>query len=185
MEDSEIVKLFLARDETAIAALRDSYGARALRVGLDITGSEQDAEECVADACLALWNAIPPARPQYLGAYFAAAVRNHALMRVRAGSAQRRGGTGYDAALDELSELLPGPDTPERQLEARELAAGINSFLSTLGRDERIIFLRRYWLASPLAEIARDLGCSTARVKSSLHRSREKLKRHLKEEGLI
>ena len=185
MEDAEIVKLFFARAETAITALREKYGARALRVGCDITGSEQDAEECVSDACLALWQSIPPTKPLYLGAYFIAAVRNHALMRVRAGQAQRRGGKSYDAAFDELGELLVDPNTPERQLEARELAAAIDGFLSTLSRDDRVIFMRRYWLASPLGEIARDFGCSTARVKSSLHRSRKKLKQRLEEEGLL
>ena len=112
MEDAEIVKLFFARAETAITALREKYGARALRVGCDITGSEQDAEECVSDACLALWQSIPPTKPLYLGAYFIAAVRNHALMRVRAGQAQRRGGKSYDAAFDELGELLADPNTP-------------------------------------------------------------------------
>ena len=85
----------------------------------------------------------------------------------------------------ELGELLADPNTPERQLEARELAAAIEGFLSTLSRDDRVIFMRRYWLASPLGEIARDFGCSTARVKSSLHRSRKKLKQHLEEEGLL
>ena len=91
-------------------------------------------------------------------------------MRVRAGQAQRRGGKSYDAAFDELGELL---------------AAAIEGFLSTLSRDDRVIFMRRYWLASPLGEIARDFGCSTARVKSSLHRSRKKLKQRLEEEGLL
>lgn len=185
MEDAEIVKLFLVRDEAAITALRDKYGSRALRVGRDITGSEEDAEECVSDACLALWQSIPPAKPLYPGAYFITAVRNHALMRVRACRTQRRGGRGYDAAFDELGELLADPDTPERQLEARELAAAIEGFLSTLSHDDRIMFMRRYWLASPLGEIALSLGCSTAKVKSSLHRSRKKLKQYLEEEGLL
>jgi len=185
MEDAEIVKLFFARDEAAITALRDKYGARALRIGRDITGSEEDAEECVSDAYLALWRSIPPAQPLYLGAYLATAVRNASLMRVRARTAQRRGCGEAQAAFDELSELIASPGTPERQMEARELAAAIDSFLATLSPDDRIIFMRRYWLASPVGEIARSLGCSTAKVKSSLHRSRGKLKHFLQKEGLL
>jgi len=185
MEDEEIIELFFRRDENAIDALLARHGARGKRVARDVTGSEEDAEECLSDACLALWQAIPPLRPLHLGAYFVSAVRNAALMRVRARSAARRGGGEYALAIDELGDTLCGGDTPQDALETAELAAAIDGFLSTLSRDDRIMFVRRYWLLSPVETIARSLGCTRARVKSSLHRSRGKLEKHLKEEGLL
>lgn len=185
MEDAEIIELFHARDESAIAALREKYGALCLSLARSVTGSDEEAEECVSDAYLALWNAIPPAHPLRLGAYLLSTVRNGALMRVRARAAQRRGGGAYEEAFDELSETLSAPGTPEQAVEAAELAREIERFLDTLSQDDRVIFLRRYWLVSPLGEIAHTLGMTEARVKSSLHRSRAKLQKHLKKEGYL
>ena len=185
MEDEEIIELFFRRDETAIVRLGEKYGARCRRIARDVTGNAEDGEECVSDAYLALWRAIPPLRPLHLGAYLVSAVRNAALSRVRARGAARRGGGEYALALDELENAVASPDTPERAVERAELAAAIEGFLPALCRDDRIIFMRRYWLFSPVADIARDLGTTAARVKSSLYRSRKKLREHLEKEGLI
>ena len=185
MEDAEIIRLFNARDEAAIAALRSKYGERSLRMARDITGSDEDAEECLSDALFALWRAIPPTRPLHLGAYLASAVRNKALMRLRASKTLRRGGEGYAAAFDELEEILSSPSSPQRELEARELAAEIDRFLGSLTHESRVIFMRRYYMMSPVADIARSLDLTQSKVKSSLHRSRLKLKEHLEKEGLL
>ena len=185
MEDREIIELFFARDEQAIAALREKYGAHALALARSVTGSDQDAEECLSDACFSLWSAIPPAHPLHLGAYLLSTVRNGALTRLRAGMAAKRGGGCLEETYDELSEFLAAPDTPEQTLEAKELAREVERFLSRLSHDDRVIFMRRYWLVSPLEEIARSLGCSPGRVKSSLHRSRAKLQKYLKKEGYL
>ena len=185
MEDEEIISLFNARDEAAVEALRGRYGERALRMARDITGSSEDAEECLSDALFALWRAIPPTRPLHLGAYLFSAVRNAALMRLRASKTLRRGGEGYAAAFDELEEVLASSSTPQRELEAKELAAEIDRFLGGLSRESRVIFMRRYYMMSPVAEIARTLGMTQSKVKSSLRRSRLKLREHLEKEGLL
>lgn len=130
MEDREIIELFFARDEQAIAALREKYGAHALALARSVTGSDQDAEECLSDACFSLWSAIPPAHPLHLGAYLLSAVRNGALTRLRAGMAAKRGGGCLEETYDELSEFLAAPDTPEQTLEAKELAREVERFLA-------------------------------------------------------
>ena len=131
MEDSFIVDLYWRRDETAIARTDEKYGRLCRKISDDILSSREDSEECVADTYLALWNCIPPQRPEHLGAYLFRTVRNAAFSRFRADSAQKRGGGEASAALDELAECVAGRDNVEQIIEARELSHAVNAFLHT------------------------------------------------------
>ena len=51
-------------------------------------------------------------------------------------------------------------------------------------KDARIIFVRRYWYADSVAQIAKYYGMSESKVKSSLMRSRNKLQAFLEKEGI-
>ena len=184
MDDSAILDLFFARSEAAIAALSQAYGAPCLRMAQNILGSAEDAEECVADGYLAAWNAIPPQRPTSLRAWFFRVVRNRAVTRYRANTAEKRNGA-FNTALDELADVLPAPANTESALDARELAALLDRFLDGLDRTSRIVFLRRYWFADPVETIARDLGMTRSAVSARLHRTRNKLKDRLIQEGYI
>ena len=62
MRDVEIVKLFMKRDERAIAELEGQYGRRLFRAAERLL-SREDAEECVNDTWLQVWNHIPPDEP--------------------------------------------------------------------------------------------------------------------------
>ena len=62
MEDAQIVELFFARSEDAISELDQKYGKLYHKLADNILASAQDAEECVNDAYLSTWNAIPPQR---------------------------------------------------------------------------------------------------------------------------
>ena len=181
-DDETILALFLVRSEQAIEALRQVYGAACRHLAMNILRSERDAEECVDDAYLAAWNAIPPQHPEKLGAWLLRVVRNQALRRLRANTAQKRGSC-YDAALDELADALSTSDTPEDALDAKELAALIDRFLDELDPTSRVIFMRRYWYSDPVEEIARALGMSRGAVSVRLHRLRKKLRELLLKEG--
>ncbi|MCR5306474.1 MAG: RNA polymerase sigma factor [Oscillospiraceae bacterium] len=183
MEDREITAMFQARDEAAISCAMEQYGALCLTVAYNILGNRGDAEECVNDALLRVWQAIPPARPQVFGAYLLTAVRHAALDRRRETLAERRGAGQIPAALDELSDCIPAPDDPERILDARALRDTLNRFLQTLTPDARTVFVSRYWLCLNAGEIAERMLWSGARVKMSLSRTRKKLKAYLKKEG--
>ena len=185
MEDIKILELFYRRDEHAISETDSKYGRRCHRISFDIVGDKRDAEECVDDTYLALWNSIPPNCPNCYPAYIYRILRRHSLNRLSSRMAQKRGGGEFELALDELSEMLASKHSPEQELEARELAERINYFLSTLSREQRLIFLGRYWLMLPTEKIACRLGFSDSRVRTSLHRSRKMLHRYLSEEGLI
>lgn len=182
MEDAEIIELFFRRSEQALRELDAKYGKACHALARSITGSPEDAEECVSDAYLGAWNAIPPARPDPLRAYVLRIVRNLSLKRLSQRGAARRGGA-YAEALQELEGVLSAPDTAETALEAKELVRLMEGFLDTLRRENRVIFLRRYWFGDPYAEIARRTGISEKNVSVRLTRMRRQLKEYLRKKG--
>ncbi len=185
MEDEKIIELFWNRSQTALLEVQAKYGRYCRKIAGNILGSREDAEECINDAYLALWQSIPPKRPPNLFAYLVSITRNKCFSLLHSRKAQKRGGGEYTLALEELSELLPSAVSVEGACEAKELAGEINAFIAALSYDDRMIFLGRYWLVMPVAEIAKRLQFTKSKVKSSLFRSRQKLEKHLMQEELI
>ena len=184
MEDSDIIQLYWDRSERAIAETSGKYGSFLWRIAWNILKSHGDAEECVNDPYLRTWNAIPPARPSAFRAWLGRITRNLSLDRWNQERAQKRGGDETTLLLGELESCVPSPHRTEQHLEDQALADLISAFLRTLPRESRVIFLRRYWYGESLEAIAAGLGCSGGKVKSSLFRTRGKLKAYLEEEGV-
>ena len=180
MEDNHIVELFWARDPEAIPAATEKYGVYCAAVARNILHSPEDEEECVNDTWLHAWNAMPPHRPQLLRTFLGKLTRNLSLKRLEMRSALKRGG---DTVWEELSELVSGREEPMDAVFTRDLAAAIDGFLSTLSREQRSLFLRRYWYYDSVTELAKRFGMSANRVSVTLHRIREKLKAYLTERG--
>jgi len=181
MDDSKILALLFARSEDGIAALAKKFGRRLLATARNILGNHQEAEESVSDTYLAVWNAVPPKRPDPLSAFVYKCGRNLALKRYRHNTAQRRDGT-YVLSLDELAGCIPGPAL-EETADARELGCAIDSFLDSCSRETRVIFLRRYWFGDSAKDIARQLGLTPGAVNTRLSRIRSQLKDYLIQEG--
>lgn len=181
-EDSKLIELFFERSEQAIDLLSEKYGAVCMRIANNYLTVRQDAEECVNDAYLAVWDSVPPQRPDPLVTYLCRIVRNLALKKRRSNNAAKR--CGYDAALDELEECIASDESVENELEARELAKLLDHFLSTLGKDERSLFVRRYWFGDSLPTLAELFKKSEHTLSARLYRTREKLKKYLKKEGV-
>lgn len=182
MEDGEIIALFHARSERAIAELAAKYGGVCRAVAENILHDRQDAEECLNDAYLGVWNTVPPRRPEALLPYVCRITRNQALTRYHARTAQKRS-SRYELALDELAECLAAPETAEGALDAAELSRAIDRFLDTLARAERVLFVRRYWYADSLADLAERFGISRNHAAVRLGRTRKKLRDYLTKEG--
>lgn len=184
MKDHEIVALFYARSERAIGELIDKYGAAIKNVASNILKDAQDAEEAVSDTYLAVWNRIPPANPTHLGAYSCRIARNLSLKRFYANTAQKRN-SYYDVALDELEETIPALSTVESLYDAKELTRYLNQFLEELSREDRYLFLRRYWYGDKISDIAQNLNITAHKASVRLFRLRKKLQEYLKKEGMI
>lgn len=184
MEDKEIVELFFKRDQSAIDKTQEKYGDYCLAIAINILSNRQDAEECVNDALMNLWNSVPPVRPDSLQAFLGALTRCAGLKKWRDGRALKRGGGETAAALEELGECVASAGLPEREVEARELGRAVNDFVMTLKKVERNVFICRYWFMKPVGEISRQFGFSQSKVKSMLQRTRGKLRDFLIKEGM-
>ncbi len=178
MEDRQIIKLFFSRSEHAIRELEQTYGKLLQQLAFRILGSEEDAEECVNDTYLAVWNAIPPQNPDLLKPYLCRILRNQALKRRSKNTAAKRN-NGYDVALEELAECLPGKDQPEDAVIASALGRLINSFLLAQAKENRALFIRRYYLAESIEEIAEAFRMRPNTVSARLARIRRSLQSYL------
>lgn len=181
MDEAKIVDLLWARAEQAIDALSKAFGRRLHHTAMNILNDPRDAEESVNDTYLAVWNAIPPRRPDPLSGFVYKTGRNIALNQLRANTARKRDNS-YDLSLDELAGCLAGPGMDEA-LDARALGQAIDAFLDTLSKENRVLFLRRYWFGDSVKNIAHAAGLSVNVVSVRLSRTREKLKDHLMKEG--
>lgn len=182
MDDKQIIRLFFERSEQAITELSQKYGALCLQLADNILNDQQDAEECVNDAYLGAWNSIPPQTPDPLRAYICRIVRNHSLKKLRANTALKRG-SQFEVSLSELEDCISGSSLDE-QLAVSELTAQINAFLSALPRDDRVMFVKRYWFSESLSEIADTFAITENNASVRLSRIRGKLHQHLKEAAL-
>lgn len=183
MDDRNIIALLFSRSEDGLQALEKKYGKSCRRIAEGILNDDRDAEECVNDAYLSLWSRIPPEKPESLSAYLFQTVRNIAVRRYRKNTAKKRNST-YDIALDELSEVLAAPKDVEGEILANELAEQIEAFLMTLNKEQRILFVRRYWYSDPIAELADMTGVREKTVSVKLYRIRKKLQQYLTEKGV-
>ena len=184
IEDEKIVELFFKRSELAIRELNNKYGKACHRLSYNIVNDRQDAEECVNDAYLGAWNAIPPEKPDPLLTYLCKIVRNISIMRYRANTALKRN-SNYDSTMEELENCLSSSVSVEDSLEEKELIAIIEDFLRDLSQENRVIFLWRYWFSDSYAEIAARTGLTEKNVSVRLSRIRKQLQTHLAERGVL
>ncbi len=184
MEDGQIIALFFARDQQAITEVDAKYGSVCRRLSYQILNDRLDAEECVNDAYLGAWNAIPPARPNPLLAFLCKIVRNLSVKRYHANTAVKRN-SHYDVALSEVARDVTAAGTVEEEVEAKALARVIEAFLDSLSVENRVIFLRRYWFSDSYEAIAQRVGLTEKNVSVRLTRLRRQLKVYLAGEGVL
>ena len=180
MDDEAIIELFSAQSEQAIRELDEKYGKVCHSLAYNILHSRQDAEECVNDAYLGAWNAIPPAQPNPLLTYICKIVRNISLKIYYRKEAAKRS-SHYTIAMEEIESCIADPNTVEAEIEAKELARIIESFLETLTVENRVIFMRRYWFSDSCKDIAEFVGLTEKNISVRLTRIRQKMKDYLTE----
>ena len=180
MEDRDIIALYFARAESAIAETAEKYGGYCRAIASRILKSPEDTEECLSDTWLSAWNAIPPQVPNCLRLFLGRITRNLALDRYAYRRAEKRSGD-FDAVLEELSECVGG--SAEAEFDAVLLGEAISRYLASCKQVQRQVFLRRYWYGDSIAEIEKAFSITEAKVKSMLHRARQGLRAFLREEG--
>lgn len=181
MEDREIVALFWARAEEAIARTAEKYGAYCRSIIRRILPLAEDVEECLSDTYWGAWNAMPPQRPEVLPPLLGRIARNAALDRYDYCRAQKRS-AAFETVLDELGDCAGG-DATLAAVDCALLGEAIGGYLRLLPPVRRQVFLRRYWYCDSVGEIAARYGFTASKVKSMLHRTRRGLKEYLMKEG--
>ena len=175
--DEEIVELYFARNEQAIAETDAKYGKVCMQVSMNIVESRPDAEECVNDGYLKTWNSIPPTRPASLCAFVCRIVRNISINRLRDMKAARRN-RDLTLSLEELEACISVDES-----HADILPALISAFLEGMEETDRKLFMGRYFHAIPVKELAEVYGLTPNAVSLRLYKIRERLRIHLEEGG--
>lgn len=183
MEDFKIVDLYWERSERAISETRTKYERMLSGISYSLLRSDEDAEECVNDTYLSAWNSMPSDRPIYLGAYLSKIIRALSIDKFRSKHSKRRG--GFEELCEELDECIPDPSSIQAQYENGQLAKAINRFIAELPEEKRVIFIRRYFYSDSVEQIAKRMGFTSSKVKTSLFRMREELRQILEKEDML
>ena len=185
MEDSKIVDLYWQRSEAAIEETAIKYGAYCYAIANNILNNDEDAKESVNDTYLNAWNSMPPHRPSILSTFLGKITRRLSIDKWRKRNAEKRGGGQIEVVLHELEECIADGKSIEEEVEAKMLAEVMNNFIKSLPDMEQRVFLCRYWYMDSIRDICNQFGFSASKVKSMLHRTREKLRTRLKKEGFL
>jgi RNA polymerase sigma-70 factor (ECF subfamily) len=181
--EREIIALYQSRDENAIRMTAEMLGGYCYTVAYNVLNSREDAEECVNDAYLAVWNAIPPADPASLRSFVSSITRNLALNRYKEQNRDKRGGGQVPLALEELSEVVSDTEDIPADYARQELLKSISVFLRGCSARDRGIFLDRYIRLESTEDLSARYRVKEAQVLLILSRTRKKLKAHLEKEG--
>ena len=183
MEDQQIIKLFWDREEQAVNETAHKYSAYCYAIAFNVLSVKEDAGECVNDTLQKAWDSIPPNRPDNLKAWLGKVCRNVALNLWQKNHAKKRN-QGMDLLLSELEDCIPSSNTVEKEIENSEISMCINRWLQTLPREDRILFVRRYWFGDAVKDLANTRGISPKTIAQKLLRLRKGLKAALEKEDI-
>lgn len=182
MDDSKIIEMYFARNNSAINETKSKYGKLLYSVSYNILNVREDAEECENDTYMEAWECIPPNNPQVLSAFLSRITRNLSLKKLQLQSAKKRGGNNLALPLDELASVIPDSTDGISQLELTEI---LNTFLRSLKVQERRVFICHYWYCDTIKNISRQFGFTQSKVKMMLSRTKAKLIDYLQKEGVF
>ena len=182
MEDTQIIELFFKRDEDALIETQAKYGSFCFRIAKNILDNKEDSEECVNDTWIHVWKKIPPIVPDSLKAFLGKIVRDISLSKYRANHAQKRY-SSMEILLDELEDCVPSSFDVFESMEQRQLSDMINTWLGDLSKEDRVIFIKRYFYGVSVKELSQCLGVTENHMAQRMLKLRKKLRTYLEKEG--
>lgn len=183
MEDKNIVDLYWNRKDSAIVETSEKYGSYLFKISFNILYSKEDSEECVNDTYLKAWNSIPPNRPKLLKAFLGKITRNLSIDLYRKNRTKGRSGE-VEIAIEELEGVIPSGEDIFKTLDEKYLVEKINEFLESINRQDRKIFLLRYFYLHSSKDIEKLTDIKVSTINTILYRTRNKLRKHLEKEGI-
>lgn len=183
VEDKNIVDLYWNRKDSAIVETSEKYGSYLFKISFNILYSKEDSEECVNDTYLKAWNSIPPNRPKLLKAFLGKITRNLSIDLYRKNRTKGRSGE-VEIAIEELEGVIPSSEDIFKTLDEKYLVEKINEFLESINRQDRKIFLLRYFYLHSSKDIEKLTDIKVSTINTILYRTRNKLRKHLEKEGI-
>lgn len=183
VEDKNIVDLYWNRKDSAIVETSEKYGSYLFKISFNILYSKEDSEECVNDTYLKAWNSIPPNRPKLLKAFLGKITRNLSIDLYRKNRTKGRSGE-VEIAIEELEGVIPSSEDIFKTLDEKYLVEKINEFLESINRQDRKIFLLRYFYLHSSKDIEKLTDIKVSTINTILYRTRNKLRKQLEKEGI-
>ena len=182
MEDEEIVELLYKHDESSLTVVADKYHTLLHNVANNILKSDEDAEECVNDTYMKIWNTIPPYKPMYLKSFICKVVRQLSIDKYRKNNRKERD-KKLSVSLSDLDYEISYNAKIEEGVDAKGLTNIINEFIEKLDIETKALFVRRYVLFESVKDISKRFKISESLVGVRLFRVRKDLKKYLEMEG--
>ncbi len=182
MKDEEIVELYWQRNKDAIQETSRKYEPYLSKIAYNVLFNLEDSRESVNDTYLAAWNSMPEHRPSILSTYLGKLTRQISIDIFRKRNSKKRCASEYALSLSELEDIFADRNTPEQEMNAKQLDVAINTFVRSLPDDARKVFIGRYFFFDSVKTVAAYCGISEANVKTILFRTRQKLKDYLVKE---
>ena len=183
MEDERIVELYWKRDPRAINETDFKYKKYLFSIAYSVLHDRLDSEECLNDAYLGAWSAIPPSRPNVLKAFLTTITRRIAIKRYHSKLKHSVIPSEMTVALSELEDIVAGEEDVDADFDAERLGRVISDFVRSLSERRRFIFISRYYVAESIDTIAKDLRLSRSTINKELAAFRLALKDKLESEG--
>ncbi len=171
--DEELVLQLAGSNQRALVNLYDRYWDKLFVVAANLLDNPEEAEECVQNVFLGLWNRRENLKLTHtLHTYLAVSVKYQSLTALARRHRQREQmpEPGYEAAepIDDLS--------PERALLAKELMERIEQSVNRLPSQCQLVFRMSREQDKSVKTIAEELGLSENTVKMHLKIANKKLR---------
>lgn len=181
-EDERMVDQALEGDARAFETLMEKYEKKMYAVALRMCANREDAQDCLQDAMLRIYKALPSFKGQ--SSFFTWVYRitmNTCLDDLRRKKVRQA------ASVDQLIELGWSPadaeDTPEKHHDRSELRRNLSRAIQQLPEEMRAAIILRDVQGFSYDEIAEALSTNVGTVKSRISRGREKLREILSKEA--
>ncbi len=184
LSDPEIIKLYFDRNESAIEATDNKYGNYLFTIGYNILSDKWESEECMNDTFFRTWNRIPPEKPNILQAFLSKIMRDISIDCYRKKSADKRRASELALSLEELSDCIICDSSVEEDYAIKAMTEILNTYLKSLPKSERFIFICRYYYCDSVRHIANMLNTSAKTIYRRLERIRHELRFKFESEGV-
>lgn len=174
--DTELVHKLAESKQQALVALYNRYWDKLFVVAANLLGNAEEAEECVQNVFVGLWNRRENLQLTHtLHAYLAVAVKYQSLTvlaRRQRTPEHRR----YEDALSEPVDNL----SPESEFIAKEVMQRVEQSINQLPPQCQLVFRLSREHDKSIKAIATELNLSNNTVKMHLKRANRKLRENLR-----